>query len=157
MEIYICYCRVAKAASLLRMSPSIVKFSFLLFALLQLSQAVPFEEYIFAPASRDLRPQSVFNLNGSVSGAQGLLQSTGSSTSISGVNSSVTYDFGLNVAGRVRFTVSGNVPASGEVLRLTYSESSLWVTSLESDGTGNGVNVSYPFRNIRLSTLHAKL
>ncbi|KAF8492516.1 Six-hairpin glycosidase-like protein [Gautieria morchelliformis] len=117
-----------------------MRFFLALFALLQLSQAVPFEEYILAPASRDLRPQSVFNVNGSVSGAQGLLQSTGSSTSISGVNSSVTYDFGLNVAGRVRFTVSGNVSASGEVLRLTYSESSLWVTSLESDGTGNGGN-----------------
>lgn len=108
----------------------------------QLSGAVPFEKYILAPASRELWPRSVLNANGSVTNAEGLLHPNGSPTSISGSNSSVTYDFGLNVAGRIQFTVGGNISAAGEVLGLTYSESSLWVSSLASDGTGNGVDVS---------------
>ena len=114
-----------------------------LFALSQLSRAVPFEEYIFAPASRDVKPRSVFRWDGSISNPEGVLKEDGqSSTTISGANSSVTYDFGMNVAGRIRFTVGGNVSEWGEVLGLTYSESSLWVNSWESDGTGNNVNVS---------------
>ncbi|KAF8583301.1 glycoside hydrolase family 78 protein [Ramaria rubella] len=114
--------------------------SFALYAVPLLTYAVKFEEYIFAPASRDLRPRTVFNSSGNISGAEGLLHPNGSVTNISGANSSITYDFGFNVAGRISFTVGGTISSSGEVLGLTYSESSLWVNPYESDGTGNGGN-----------------
>jgi hypothetical protein len=85
----------------------------------------------------------VFSVSGTVTGAESLLEPNGSAVAtISGSNSSVPYDFGLNVAGRVSFTVGGNVSVSGETLGLTYSESSLWVSSVESDATGNGIDVS---------------
>jgi hypothetical protein len=140
-DTYMCQVTASSLAGLLRMWSLLLTLPFFPFALFQVSQAVPFGEYILAPASRVLRPRSVFNVNGSVTSAEGLLHPDGSPTTISGAKSSVTYDFGLNVAGRIRFTVRGNIAAAGEVLGLTYSESSLWVNSLGSDSTGN-VDVS---------------
>lgn len=85
--------------------------------------ASPYSEYILAPSSRTLHPVSVHKVNGTVTGAETLLvgsnNATGSAT-FSGL-SSVTYDFGKNIAGVASLKI-GKVDA-GQFIGLTYTES----------------------------------
>ncbi|KAJ5641822.1 hypothetical protein N7490_005822 [Penicillium lividum] len=97
--------------------------------------SVPYEEYILAPRSRDLTALSVYQVNGSVTNANSLTQSSGGTASFNGV-SSVTLDFGKNVAGLVSLDVSSS-SSSSAFLSVTFSESSLWISSEYSDATGN--------------------
>ncbi|KAI0359163.1 bacterial alpha-L-rhamnosidase domain protein [Trametes cingulata] len=97
--------------------------------------AVPYEQYILAPSSRTLRPVSVFHQHGSVSSPDALLQAhsvAGKGLVLSAYNDSVTYDFGKNIAGWVNLQASSSHGAVG----VTFSESSLWVSSAVSDATG---------------------
>ncbi|KAJ5323179.1 hypothetical protein N7452_011468 [Penicillium brevicompactum] len=98
------------------------------------SSDVPYQRYILAPKSRDLVPSSVHNVNGTVTNAQSLTSPSGHAT-FHGV-SSVTYDFGLNVAGLVTLDV-GESSSPSAFLGVTFSESSLWVSDKASDATGD--------------------
>jgi hypothetical protein len=99
------------------------------------SSSIPYEQYILAPKSRDLIPPSVYSVNGSVTGAKALTQSSGNGATFHGV-SSVTYDFGKNVAGLVSLDV-GSSSSSSAFLGVTFSESSLWISSQASDATAD--------------------
>ncbi|GJJ14884.1 hypothetical protein Clacol_009153 [Clathrus columnatus] len=110
--------------------------------LLQISLSVKYQEYILAPSSRTVFPRTINAVRGNVTDSDNILRKDTGTTRFAGADSSITLDFGLNVAGRISFSVDsvsrdqGNIPSVG----LTYSESSLWISSQMSDGTGNGVN-----------------
>lgn len=105
-------------------------------AMLGIAFAVPYEEYILAPASRTLHPVAVYQdkVNGTVTGADTLAGDSLGSAFFQGV-SAVTYDFGKNIGGIVSLTV-GNVDR-GQYIGLTYTESSLWISGIGSDATAN--------------------
>ncbi len=111
---------------------------FLYILMLQVAEAVPYSEYILAPSSRTIYPASVYNINGSVSRAVSLLDSPFGNGVFNGV-SSLTFDYGKNIAGIVSLTVASS-SSSDAFIGLTYSESSLWVKSEYSDATNNGVD-----------------
>ncbi|TBU39944.1 Six-hairpin glycosidase [Dichomitus squalens] len=96
--------------------------------------AVPYQQYILAPPSRTLRPVAVRLQSGSLSAATDLLDSQVSlSLILDTFNSSVTYDFGKNVAGSVNFNTTSN----GGALGFTFTESSLWISPEASDATAD--------------------
>jgi hypothetical protein len=99
------------------------------------SSNIPYEQYILAPKSRDLTPSSVYSVNGSVTSAKTLTQSSGSGATFHGV-SSVTYDFGKNVAGLVSLDV-GSSSSSSAFLGITFSESNLYISNQASDATAD--------------------
>ncbi|KAJ5885852.1 hypothetical protein N7504_011688 [Penicillium tannophilum] len=107
----------------------------LLLPLVAAASRVPYEEYILAPSSRDLNPASVYQVNGSVTNAKSLVQFSGKGATFNGV-SSVTLDFGKNVAGLVSLDVN-STSSSSAFLSVTFTESSLWISSEYSDATGN--------------------
>ncbi|RAK80287.1 rhamnosidase B precursor [Aspergillus fijiensis CBS 313.89] len=104
-------------------------------AVLVAAARVPYREYILAPSSRVIVPASVRQVNGSVTNAAGLTGSSLGTAVFHGV-SSVTYDFGKNVAGIVSLTV-GSSSSPSAFLGVTFSESSLWASSEACDATGN--------------------
>lgn len=114
---------------------SLSNLAFLL--LLGAVQAIPYSEYILAPPSRTVYPVSVYQVNGTVDNAEGLIGGANTTvtilgTSNGGQNSSVTVDFGRNIAGRV----SLSAPDSGDpnaAIWLTFSESSMWISSYGCD------------------------
>jgi hypothetical protein len=98
--------------------------------------AVPYEEYIYAPSSRTLQPQSVLKTNGTVTNASGII-SNGTSAVFQGV-SSAAYDFGINIAGVASFSVD-SVSGDDEFVGINFAESSAFVTEQWSDATaGSG-------------------
>lgn len=109
--------------------------------LLGAAHSIPYSEYILAPSSRTVSPVSVYQLNGTVDNARGL---TGNSTAIlrgskyrgTEGNSSVTLDFGINIAGQVSLR-AGNSTNSSAAIWLTFTESSLWVSSYASDAVSD--------------------
>ena len=114
-----------------------VTFALCLWAsLLSLTLAtVPYNEYILAPSSKTLIPVSVYNVNGTVSNPQALT-TTGSGVATFSPGSAVTYDFGKNIAGIVSFDVS-TVEGTEESIGISFTESSLWISSDGCDATEN--------------------
>lgn len=100
-----------------------------------LTAAVPYSQYILAPASRTIYPASVQKVNGSVSNAASLAGGAHGSATFNGV-SSVTFDFGKNVAGVVSVTV-GPSSSPFAFIGLTYTESNLWINEQASDATAD--------------------
>lgn len=99
------------------------------------ASSVPYQEYILAPTSRDLTPSSVHSVNGSITNAAALTQASTGGTTFNGV-SSVTYDFGKNVAGLVSLDV-GSSSSPSAFLGVTFTESSIWISNEACDATGN--------------------
>ncbi|KAH9825515.1 Six-hairpin glycosidase, partial [Teratosphaeria destructans] len=97
--------------------------------------AVPYSEYILAPASRTLTPVRVHAANGSVTSPSALIEGGSGTTTLSG-DSAITYDYGQNIGGLVSFTVSA-VNGSGNYIGISFSESSLWISPDGSDATQN--------------------
>ena len=99
--------------------------------------AIPYHQYILAPSSRTLRPATVYARHGSLSAESALLEghksSTGPPLVLHAFNSSVTYDFGKNIAGLVNLEVTSRNGSVG----VTFTESSLWVSSAFSDPSAN--------------------
>ena len=96
--------------------------------------AVPYDKYILAPSSRTIRPTSVYLSSGSLSSEHTLLDgqaASGESLTLAAFNSSVTYDFGKNVAGWINF----NTTSSNGSVGFTFAESSIWVSSETCDAT----------------------
>ena len=102
--------------------------------------AAKYSEYILAPKSRTIYPKSVHGSNGTVTGADSLIGSQTGSIVFQG-KSSVTFDFGINIAGPASIT-TGNSTSSA--IGLTYSESSLWINELASDAMADsGLDAIY--------------
>ncbi|EIW64903.1 bacterial alpha-L-rhamnosidase domain protein [Trametes versicolor FP-101664 SS1] len=97
--------------------------------------AIPYQQYILAPSSRTVRPVSIFRQHGSLSSPTALLDAkhSGNGLVLDAFNSSVTYDFGKNIGGWVNLDLSS---ASGSI-GVTFSESSLWVSSEACDATAD--------------------
>lgn len=100
------------------------------------SAAAPYGEYILAPSSRTVYPASVYRVNGTVSNAQSLVDSPSNATAILRGNSTITFDYGKNIAGLVSVTV-GASSSPDAVLALTFTESNLWINGKASDGTAD--------------------
>ncbi|TBU60052.1 Six-hairpin glycosidase [Dichomitus squalens] len=99
------------------------------------SAAVPYQQYILAPPSRTLRPIAVRLENGTLSTGAALLDnqtSPGQNLTLPTFNSTVTYDFGKNIAGWVNF----NTTSSDGAIGFTFTESSLWISSEACDASG---------------------
>ncbi|KAI0359164.1 bacterial alpha-L-rhamnosidase domain protein [Trametes cingulata] len=98
---------------------------------------VPYQQYILAPPSRTVRPVAVFRQHGAASSPDALLDSHLETNKqglvLHGRNSSVIYDFGKNIAGLVNLGLSSDHGSVG----VTFSESSLWVSSEASDATAD--------------------
>ena len=98
--------------------------------LASLVAAVPYSQYILAPSTnRTLVPKSVYKVNGTVDGAESLVNG-GSGSATFSPNSSVTFDFGKNIAGLVSLDIASPDAAT---IALTYTESSLWINGYASD------------------------
>ena len=99
--------------------------------------SVPYHQYILAPSSRTLRPVDIYTQYGSLSAESALLEGdkslTGPPLVLHAFNSSVTYDFGKNIAGLVNLEVASQNGSVG----VTFTESSLWVSSAFSDPSAN--------------------
>lgn len=103
----------------------------------QLASATsPYAEYILAPSSRTVYPASIYRVNGTVSNAQSLVDSPSNATAILRGNSTITFDYGKNIAGIVSVTV-GSSSSPDAVLALTFTESNLWINGKASDGTAD--------------------
>lgn len=100
-----------------------------------LVDAMPYSEYILAPASRTLHPSAVHKINGTVFGATSLIAEGKGRAIIYGV-SSVTFDYEKNIAGVVSVTV-GACSSPDARIGLTYTESSLWINGQASDATAD--------------------
>jgi hypothetical protein len=108
--------------------------------LLQVVWAIPYSEYILAPSNRTLLPNSVHKVNGTVEGANNLIGDSSGSTTFSN-GSSVTLDFGKNIAGLVTLDIAS--PDSG-IIWLTYTESSLWINGEACDAMADaGLDAPY--------------
>lgn len=99
------------------------------------ASGVPYQEYILAPTPRDLMPCLVHSVNGSIKNASALTQASSGGTTFNGV-SSVTYDFGKNVAGLISLDV-GSSSSPSAFLGVTFTESSIWISNEACDATSN--------------------
>ncbi|KAK7513602.1 bacterial alpha-L-rhamnosidase domain-containing protein [Phyllosticta citriasiana] len=119
------------------------------------SHAIPYEEYILAPSSRDLHPVSVYKINGTVKGAETLTgDALGSATFTD--DSAVTYDYGKNIGGVVSLTI-GEVSDANQYIGVTFSESSLWISGKSSDATqDSGVDEILWFQPQKAGTYTAR-
>lgn len=97
---------------------------------------VPYSEYVLTPKSRTLRPATVYNVNGTVSNAEELVTGRDATTTFVGT-SAVTYDFGKNVAGLVSFNVSEAAGSDVSYIGISFTESSLWISSEGCDATAD--------------------
>ncbi|PYH49861.1 putative alpha-L-rhamnosidase A [Aspergillus saccharolyticus JOP 1030-1] len=99
------------------------------------ARAIPFEEYILAPHSRTLIPSTVCQVEGTVDNPDALTDSTLDQTTLHG-KSSVTYDFGRNIAGLVSLHVASSSAEAAQV-GVTFTESNLWISSEACDATAD--------------------
>ncbi|KAF2208087.1 glycoside hydrolase family 78 protein [Cercospora zeae-maydis SCOH1-5] len=93
-----------------------------------------YDEYILAPKSRTIIPTSVYQVNGTVDNANSLLVGGQGSAAFTD-DSTVTYDFGINIAG-ITSLVIGDVDPD-QYIGIAYSESSLRITREGSDATAD--------------------
>ncbi|PLB50646.1 Six-hairpin glycosidase [Aspergillus steynii IBT 23096] len=98
--------------------------------------AIPYSEYILAPSSRTLTPPSIYRTEGSVSNASSLLHENSTTPTTLHGKSSITFDFQKNIAGLVSLDVSDS-SASDAFIGVTFSESSLYVSSEACDATAD--------------------
>ncbi|THV05163.1 hypothetical protein K435DRAFT_961542 [Dendrothele bispora CBS 962.96] len=96
-----------------------------------LAPSGPWDQFNFAPASRVVTPQSVFQVVGSVDGAQELVSGQDGQATLSGDGSYVVLDFGKEVGGRVSLTV--DQASSDSALSLSFTESSQFINPKLSD------------------------
>ena len=94
----------------------------------------PYSSYILAPPSRTIYADKIYAVNGSVTNAKSLTEVHGNAI-FKGANSSVTYDFGKNVAGLVTFVVQKS--DKEQTIGITFTESSMWISGQGSDATAN--------------------
>ncbi|MGY0021025.1 alpha-L-rhamnosidase-related protein [Streptomyces sp. YJ-C3] len=104
----------------------------------------PWDRFKLSPADRTVRPTSVHGTTGSVDGAKNLAGKSGPAHArLNGKGTSVTLDFGLEVGGYVTITLGQGTDAD-QVLGLTYSELSTYISTTSSDGSNGGSNNEPP-------------
>lgn len=102
------------------------------------------DRFNFSPASRTVRPTAVYTTTGSVTNASLLVSKPGKArTALVGAGSSVTLDFGQEVGGFVTVAFAASCDPS-QVLGLTYSELSTYVSTTTNDYSNGGSNVEPP-------------
>jgi hypothetical protein len=102
--------------------------------------AHPWERYIYAPSSREVRPVAIHSMqrsHGSASGATASAVQGQSRVSLEGKGAYVVLDFGREVAGTVSFDYSVS-SRSGARVGLAFSESSLYVGSVSDQSMVEG-------------------
>lgn len=95
----------------------------------------PYDEYILAPSTRNLVPETIYQINGSVSNAD-VLTSPGSGNATFNGPASVTFDFGRNIGGIVSLDIA-SASSSAAFVGVTFTESSLWINSEACDATAD--------------------
>ncbi|KAI0075157.1 Six-hairpin glycosidase [Panus rudis PR-1116 ss-1] len=101
----------------------------------------PWDTFIYAPASRIVRPKSIRTSAGSVQNAQGLLKESSPAT-LSGNQSWVALDFGIEVGGLVSLNFTAVSPSSS--IALSFTESPFFISPLASDDSAmSAPNQSY--------------
>ena len=118
--------------------PQSTFFSVALYALslTELTQAST-SQYVLAPTSRTLYPESIRFVNGTISSPEALLgnATAGGTTTLTGA-AGVTYDFEKNIGGIVSLNVT-SVSDSNQYIGVTFTESSLWISGASCDATNN--------------------
>ena len=104
-----------------------------LLAAVSQTSKTPYDQYILAPSSRDLVPESIYQVNGSVSNAD-VLTNPGSGNATFNGPASVTIDFGRNIGGIVSLDIA-SASSSDAFVGVTFTESSLWISSEACDAT----------------------
>lgn len=99
---------------------------------LNLCLAIPYSEYILAPHSRSLYPSSICVVNGSVSNAASLVNTTFGHAVFNGTGYAIRFDYGVNIGGLVT-TTAGNSSSPNAFIGITFSESSFWINPNASD------------------------
>jgi len=108
------------------------------------TQATKFSRYILAPSSRSLTPPTLLTTTGSVQNPDALCTDVHNSQGVVfGANSSITVDFGQNVAGTVSFHVR-DVSGPDEHIGFTFTESSLWISPYHCDGVADAIVFDEP-------------
>jgi Bacterial alpha-L-rhamnosidase 6 hairpin glycosidase domain/Carbohydrate binding module (family 6) len=94
----------------------------------------PWDVYNYSPSSRTIAPVAIYTVTGAVSNPNNIL--SGSATRISGYGSSITLDFGKEVAGIITLSAAGSSDAKQSV-GLTFSESSNNIGASSDASTGS--------------------
>ncbi|KAL7947146.1 putative alpha-L-rhamnosidase A [Trichoderma barbatum] len=95
--------------------------------------AAKFEEYILAPGSRSVTPPTLYAVNGQVKNPEALCTDVQDSEgAVFAANTSITLDFGKNIAGTVHFNVRA-VSGNNEYIGFTFTESSMWISPYHCD------------------------
>ncbi|KAF7314962.1 Six-hairpin glycosidase [Mycena indigotica] len=109
----------------------------LTFALISFAESVvclapsgPWDAFNYAPNSRVVYPASIHSTVGAVTGADALLDNTGSAT-LSGNGSWLTLDFGKEVGGLI--SLNFDAVSSTSSLALSFTESPMFIRSFASD------------------------
>jgi len=87
-------------------------------------------KYNLSPSSRSVIPLAVIGTTGDVTGPD-MLYTGGNGTTFA-ANSSITLDFGKNIAGTVAFKVYSS-QGSDEYVGFTFTESSMWISPYQCD------------------------
>jgi hypothetical protein len=103
------------------------------------SATTKFSEYILAPENRSIIPRSLYAVGENVQNPDALLTNVqgGTGANFTGVNSTITLDFGRNIAGTVGFEIQ-SVLGSDEYIGFSFTESSLWISPYQCDSASNG-------------------
>ncbi|KAH8810797.1 alpha-L-rhamnosidase [Xylogone sp. PMI_703] len=106
--------------------------------LVQYGTATQFREYILAPTYRSVTPPTVNAVEGDVKNPNALCTNVHISEGVifSGINSSITLDFGKNIAGNVQFNVR-SVSGADEYIGFTFTESSMWISPYHCDSASS--------------------
>jgi hypothetical protein len=97
------------------------------------TSATRFSKYILAPHSRSVTPPSLIGVTGRVMHPDTLCTNAHNSQGVVfAANSSITLDFGKNIAGTVEFDVR-SVSGENEYVGFTFTESSLWISPYQCD------------------------
>jgi hypothetical protein len=102
--------------------------------------ATKFSEYILAPNYRSVTPLALYAVNGAVKNPDALCTDVHNSEGVVfSPNTSITLDFGKNIAGTVRFDVRA-VSGEDEYVGFTFTESSMWISPYHCD---SGTSATY--------------
>jgi hypothetical protein len=95
--------------------------------------AVKFQEYILAPADRNVQCRDLLNTTNKIENPGALCTNSRNSdgTTFTG-DSAITIDFGKNIAGTVQFNVK-SVSGDAEFIGFTFTESNMWISTTLSD------------------------
>ncbi|KAJ7626201.1 Six-hairpin glycosidase [Roridomyces roridus] len=97
---------------------------------LGLAPSGPWDAFNFAPKSKTVYPASIRQSTGSITTPKNLVNGAGKAT-LSGVNSSITLDFGVEVGGLVSLNFDTVTPTSS--IALSFSESPSFIRLTASD------------------------